>query len=116
MELQKHFPRRYGNDGREWVVNDSYSKFCAELSEYIVNEECEKYDFFPDDLYIKHWLYCCASSPMLSTISDREELHSALGSARAGDIFEIWVLSETPKYWMFKCPDENGLAPLKGAY
>lgn len=114
--MKTNFERRWPNDNREWVPDESYKRFLEWYPEYIVKGGCEDYSFLPDEFYVKHWLYCCSSSPICEIKYEKEELLAELEKAAAGDVFEVWVLSDNPKYFMFKCPDENGLVPLKGAY
>lgn len=73
-------------------------------------------DVFVDNLFIKNWFYKEASSPSEEVISEVSELQDILKQQKAGNILEIWVLSENPKYFIFTCPDENGMVPVRGSY
>ena len=99
--------RRYENDCREWVKdNDLEIRYSSEI--------------FPEaSIYvIKHWLYCCASTPAIEMFLEKDWLEGYITkNVKAGDLLEIWALQEDKmRYAWGKMPDENGLVPLKGAY
>ena len=98
--------RRFENDNREWTHDNSLN--------------CQYSNIFADaDIYvIKHWLYCCASTPAIEMFLEKDWLEEyIIKNVRAGDILEIWALKEDKmKYAYGKMPDENGLIPMKGAY
>lgn len=110
------FPKAFNepDESHAWEADDSCSKFWNLFLEE--QKEVEQYDFLADDVIVKHWFYCAACTPATEIISDKREFLIEIASARVGDIFEIWTLSDTPKYFVFKCPDERGYAPQKGAY
>lgn len=113
------FPSRFAETkesyiDREWAPDESCSKFWeAFLKE---NEVAADYEFLADDVVVKHWFYCSACCPFTYIYSDKEDFMKEISSGYAGDIFEIWTLSDNPKYYMFKCPDEQGCTPGRGAY
>ena len=98
--------RRFDNDTREWVHNNSLN--------------CQYSSIFLDaDFYIiKHWLYCCCCTPAFEIFFEKQDLEDYITkSVKAGDYLEIWSISgDKMKYIEGKVPDENGLIPLKGAY
>lgn len=103
---------------REWVLNTSIDDVIKELeSKYrtIVTEKDKQYDLF-EDFMVKHWFYCSASAPTMNLGFEWQDLERKINTARAGDIIEIWILTEDPKYFKFKCPNQDGLFPNKGAY
>ena len=101
-------------ESRQWIVDDSCKKF---WDEFLKDKEIsDNYNIFADDLVIKHWYYCAACSPSIEIIYNKSMFIKEFQAARAGDIFEIWVLSENPKYYTFICPNEHGHAPQKGSY
>jgi hypothetical protein len=62
-------------------------------------------------------VYCAASSPSDQTTFEIQDLEKELDSASAGDIIQIWTLSDTqPEYIELRCPNQDGLFPTKGAY
>jgi hypothetical protein len=99
---------------REWSQDDSCSKFWKSFAED--NRDADGYEFFADEVVVKHWFYCASSCPATNIYSDKADFMQEILSGYAGDIFEIWILSDTPKYYMFKCPDRDGNTPGRGAY
>lgn len=111
-----NFKKRFDepDENRQWQPDESCSKFWDDFLKE--NEVADEYEFFADEVVVKHWFYCSACCPFTTIHSDKEDFMNEIVTARAGDIFEVWTLSDTPKYFMFKCPDERGYAPMKGAY
>jgi hypothetical protein len=99
---------------REWGPDQSCSKFWESFLKE--NEVADSFEFFADEVVVKHWFYCGSSCPFTNIYSYKEDFMKEIQSGYAGDIFEIWTLSDSPKYYMFKCPDYDGNTPKKGSY
>ena len=70
---------------------------------------------------IEHWFYRGSSAPNRAVFDDFEELMAYLNEhAYAGDSIYVWSFSavclDDNTLASGKCPDEDGLVPLRGAY
>ena len=114
MKLKNRFNHRFDEPDltkRNWVENTSIDKGLKKLEALIEG------DIIVEELYIRHWLYCAASAPYDETTFEVQDLAKELDSASAGDIIQIWTLSEEdPEYIELRCPNQDGLFPTKGAY
>ena len=114
MKLKNRFDHRFNEPDlthRNWVEDTAIDDRLATLEALIEG------DILVEELFIRHWLYCAASSPYDRTTFETEDLVKELDSASAGDIIQIWTLSETqPQYIELRCPNQDGLFPTKGAY
>ena len=114
LKLKNRFDHRFSEPDltqRNWVENIDIDDELAKLEALIEG------DIIVEELYIRHWLYCAACSPLDETTFETEYLVKELDSASAGDIIQIWTLSDTqPQYIELRCPNQDGLFPTKGAY
>ena len=113
------FPSRFAETTesfirREWGPDQSCYKFWESFLKD--NEVAADFPFFADELAVKHWFYCGSSCPDINIYSYKEDFMKEIQSGYAGDIFEIWILSDNPKYYTFKCPDADGNSPGRGSY
>lgn len=118
IKIQTSFDRRYGDDGRDWkhdpTLNDSVEKLIKCFTEYVYDKDT---DVFMDEIFARHHLYCCASSPYDTVLFEYEHLTQLFQRCKAGDILSLWVLDEdNPRYIRFNCCDKDGLFPTNGAY
>lgn len=114
MKLKNRFDHRFNEPDlthRNWVEDTTIDEALPKLEALIHS------DIIEEELYIRHWLYCASCSPSDRTTFETEDLVKELDSASAGDIIQIWTLSDTqPQYIELKCPNQDGLFPTKGAY
>jgi hypothetical protein len=114
MKLKNKFNHRFDEPDltkRNWVENTSIDEELKKLEALFEGE------IIVEELYIRHWLYCAASSPSDQATFEVQDLIKELDSASAGDIIQIWTLSDTqPEYIELRCPNQDGLFPTKGAY
>jgi len=114
MKLKNRFEHRFNEPDltqRNWVENTSIDEGLAKLEALIVG------DIIVEELYIRHWLYCASCSPCDRTTFNTEDLIKEFDSASAGDMIQIWTLTDTqPEYIELRCPNQDGLFPTKGAY
>lgn len=114
LKLKNRFDHRFNEPDlthRNWVEDTSIDEGLAKLEALIDGS------IIVEELFIRHWLYCASSSPCDTTTFETEYLLKELDSASAGDIIQIWTLSDTqPEYIELKCPNQDGLFPTKGAY
>jgi hypothetical protein len=113
MKLKNRFNHRFNEPDlshRGWTPNTSIDGELVKLESMIEG------DIIVEEIYIRHWLYCAACSPCDNTTFEVQELLTELDSANAGDIIEIWTLSEDPEYIKLQCPNQDGLFPTRGAY
>jgi hypothetical protein len=114
MKLKNRFKHRFDEPDltkRNWVENTSIDEELKKLEALFEGE------IIVEELYIRHWLYCAASSPFDQATFEVQDLIKELDSASAGDIIQIWTLSDTqPEYIELRCPNQDGLFPTKGAY
>jgi hypothetical protein len=114
MNLKNRFNHRFAEphlNKRNWVENTSIDEELKKLEALIEG------DIIVEELYIRHWLYCAGGSPSDQTTFEVQDLVKELDSASAGDIIQIWTLSDTqPEYIELRCPNQDGLFPTKGAY
>lgn len=98
--------RRFEGDSREWVPNND------------LNDQFNNIFSDADFYAIKHWLYCCGSTPNFQTFMEKDWLEEYItNTVRAGDLLEIWAItSDRMSYVSGKMPDDRGLVPVKGAY
>lgn len=98
---------------RQWELDTSFD----ETLKALIQNEYFYYDgFHCNELYIRHHFYCAATAPYDEVCGDCETFKNNIASCKAGDYLEIWSLTETPKYYILNCPNENGLFPKKGSY
>lgn len=119
-ELFLTFPNRFKHrfeepdlTQRQWELDNSFDE---NLKSLIENEVYYYEGFDSYELFVRHWFYCSATAPFHETCFDLEEFRVILDKCKAGDILEIWSLTETPKYYMLNCPNQNGLFPKKGSH
>jgi hypothetical protein len=114
MKLKTIFNHRFDEPDltkRNWVENTSIDEELKKLESLFEGE------IIVEELYIRHWLYCAASSPSDQVTFEIQDLVKELDSASAGDMIQIWTLSDTqPEYIELRCPNQDGLFPTKGAY
>lgn len=116
-ELFSTFPNRFVHrfeesdlTQRQWEPDNSFDE---NLKSFIENEVIYYDDgFYCNELFVRYWFYCCALSERLS-VNDLEEFKTILDRCKAGDILEIWSLTENPKHYILNCPNQNGLFPTK---
>jgi hypothetical protein len=116
VKLKNRFNHRFNETDlskRNWVENTSIDEALKKL------EALFEGTFIVEELFIRHWLYCASCSPCDTTTFEIQELVKVLDSASAGDIIQIWTLSDSdsdPEYIQLCCPNQDGLFPTKGAY
>jgi hypothetical protein len=113
MKLKNRFNHRFNESDlshRGWTLNTSIDGELAKLESMIEGE------IIVEELFIRHWLYCASSAPIDTTTFELQDLIKELDSASAGDIIEVWTLSEAPEYIKLQCPNHDGLFPTRGAY
>lgn len=114
-KLKNRFERRYNNDNREWIDDTSIDEILEEIKQI----QLFYYDGWclTDDWYVTWCFYCCGSAPLSKVVFEFHQFTDILDKCRAGDIIQIWILSEEePKYYRINCPDVDGLFPKNGAY
>jgi hypothetical protein len=72
-------------------------------------------------IIVEHWFYRGSCAPHRSVFNDVEAFTEYLDAhASAGDSIHIWsfaaVCRDTNELASGKCPDDDGLVPLRGAY
>jgi hypothetical protein len=114
MKLKNRFNHRFNEPDlskRNWVEDISIDEDLKKL------EALFEGTITVEELFIRHWLYCASCSPCDTTTFEIRELVKVLDSASAGDIIQIWTLSDTrPEYIELCCPNQDGLFPTRGAY
>jgi len=115
--MKTRFKRKFDNDSRAYTYDISIDTVLKQIKESQYHTFSDGERILRDTLYVRHWFYCAASSPADALFQwSAEEFEHEIDTAQQGDLFEIWILSEEPKYFTFKCPDEDGLIPVLGAY
>lgn len=114
IEIETRFDRRYSDDGRSWRPCTDFDRTLLEFTEKEIIRSNE--EVLHEELYVKHFLYCCGSTPVCTLCCEFNELQNVFKSAKAGDYIMIWSLSTTPRYYEFACPDRDGLFPSNGSY
>lgn len=114
MKFKNRFEHRFNEPDltqRNWVEDTSIDEGLASLNALIDGT------IIIEELYIRHWFYCASCSPCDLATFVTKDLVKVLDSASAGDMIQIWTLSDTqPEYIELKCPNQDGLFPTKGAY
>jgi hypothetical protein len=114
VKLKNRFNHRFNEadlSKRNWVENTSIDEALKKL------EALFEGTIIVEELLIRHWLYCASCSPCDTSTFEIQELVKVLDSASAGDIIQIWTLSDSdPEYIQLCCPNQDGLFPTKGAY
>lgn len=101
---------------RNWVEDTSIDSVLKEIKEEFVSIDHNGKEELFCDLYLRHHFYCSATTPFDTVVYDGQEFNAHLATANAGDFIEVWSLTSEPKYFIIKCPNEDGLFPTGGAY
>lgn len=116
--MKTRFSHRFSEPNlteREWIKDISIDKELGELENLLFIPELGSDALH--DFVVKHYFYCGATSPSIEIYFEKGQLEKELNCARAGDIIEVWVLIERkPQYYKLRCPNEDGLFPMKGVY
>ena len=97
----------------QWELDISIDDQMKEIEKYITYSGEEP--IFENFVY-SHRFYCAATAPFMHLGFEYEDLQKLLDSACAGDIIDIWMLTDNPKKFTLNCPNFDGLFPKKGAY
>ena len=68
------------------------------------------------EIYYKLHSYCGGTCPITGIVDEITELLSIINGSTAGDIIELWTLTEKPEYLRLNLPDKQYKFPLKGSY
>ena len=123
MQIPTSYPHRFEEEDlndREWTPDSSIVETIEEFVQdqvlAFVNSGGKEVEHLRDDFVVKHHYYCAGTASLVDSGTEVEELEEIFAGARAGDIIEVWTLSQTPRYYEFRLPDENLLFPQKGSY
>jgi hypothetical protein len=115
MKITNRFEHRWVEADltkRNWIQDPTFNDNLF----YFEKNELDENGELSEDLVVKHYFYCCATTPFTTLVYEVEDLMKIFGSALAGDIIEVWSLSSNPQHYIFRCPNKDGLFPTNGAY
>ncbi len=111
------FKRRF-EEKEGWVLdeenfNEEINKLKIKYKEILNKEDCCAF------FLIKQYFYKSGTSPDFQFCYDWEDFEFLLEKDKffcAGDIIQVWIISDKNIVFDLKIPDENNLIPEKGAY
>lgn len=106
---------RWKDPSDNWTINGK--KITSSENLDLIRETLER----QGSILVKRWFYRGASGPEYKIFDIYEDVISFLNNeCYAGDAIDIWSLwnicKDEERLVEGKCPDENGLTPLGGAY